>query len=43
MTYLIGDKRQPHTLQLSSWMAEDKMVLLGLGNDEVQLDLLSKH
>lgn len=39
--YLVSDEGQPHALQLAPGLAEDKMVLLGLGDDEVELDLLS--
>lgn len=37
--YLVGDERQPHALQLAPRLAEDEVVLLGLGDDEVQPDL----
>lgn len=39
--YLVCDEGQPHALQLASRLAEDKVVLLGLGDDEMELDLLS--
>lgn len=41
--YLICDEGQTHALQLTSRLAEHKVVLLGLGDDEVELDLLSYH
>lgn len=39
--YLVCDEGQPHALQLASGLAEDKVMLLGLGDDEVELDFLS--
>lgn len=39
--YLVCDEGQTHALQLASGLAEHKVVLLGLGDDEVELDLLS--
>lgn len=39
--YLVCDEGQAHALQLASGLAEDEVVLLGLGDDEVELDLLS--
>lgn len=39
--YLVCDEGQAHALQLASGLAEDKVVFLGLGDDEVELDLLS--
>lgn len=39
--YLVCDERQPHALQLASRLAEDKVMLLGLGDDEMELDFLS--
>ena len=39
--YLVRDEGQPHALQLASRLAEDKVVLLGLGDDEMELDFLS--
>lgn len=39
--YLVCDEGQPHALQLASRLAEDKVVFLGLGDDEMELDFLS--
>lgn len=41
--YLSRDEGQPHALQVTALLAEDKVLLLGLGDDEVELHLLSQH
>lgn len=41
--YLSRDEGQPHALQVTAMLAEDKVLLLGLGDDEVKLHLLSQH
>ena len=41
--YLGGDQGELHALQVAALLAEDEVLLLGLGNDEVELQLLSQH
>lgn len=41
--YLGGDQRQTHALQVAPLLTEDKVLLLGFGNDELELDLLAQH
>lgn len=42
-TNLGGDQRQAHALQVAALLAEDKVLLLGFGNDKLELDLLPQH
>lgn len=42
-TDLGGDQRQAHALQVAALLTEDKVLLLGFGNDELELDLLPQH
>ena len=41
--YLGGDQGELHALKVAALLAEDEVLLLGLGNDEVELQLLSQH
>lgn len=38
-----GEQRQTHAFQVAPLLAEDKVLLLGFGNDKLELDLLPKH
>lgn len=42
-THPIRGERQPHALQLASWLVEAEVVLLRLWDDEVELDLFPKQ
>lgn len=42
-TYPVRCERQPHALQLASWLAEAEVVLFRLWYDEVQLDVFPKQ
>lgn len=42
-THLVRNQGQPHALQVLSLFAEDKVTLLGFGNDEIELHLFSQH
>ncbi|TNN72348.1 hypothetical protein EYF80_017387 [Liparis tanakae] len=42
-THPIRAERQPHALQLATWLAEAEVVLLRLWDDEVELDLFPKQ
>lgn len=41
--YLGGDQRQTHALQVAPLLTEDKVLLLGFRDDELELDLLAQH
>lgn len=41
--YLGGDQLQTHAFQVTPLLTEDKVLLLGFGNDELELDLLPQH
>lgn len=41
--YLGGDQRQTHAVQVAALFTEDKVLLLGFRNDELELDLLAQH
>lgn len=41
--YLGGDQGQTHALQVAPLLTEDKVLLLGFRNDELELDLLAQH
>lgn len=43
VTHLGGDQRQTHALQVAPLLTEDKVLLLGFRNDELELDLLAQH
>ena len=43
ISYLGGHQGQLQALQVTALLAEDEVLLLGLGNDEVQLQLLPQH
>lgn len=42
-TYPVRGERQPHALQLASCLAEAEVVLFGLGDYEVELDLFPQQ
>lgn len=42
-THLVGHQGQAHALQVFALLAEDKMALFGLGDDEIELHLFSQH
>lgn len=38
-----GEQRQAHAFQVAPLLTEDKVLLLGFGNDKLELDLLPQH